>query len=152
MAPEAPVNLVSGEAGWLKAARYVLMLIAASGLVFAEVSTVWKLIALAGLAVVSFLMHHYLNRVLATSRLRLFGGGLVTIIPRCGPAIPARLGKHSWSGSGLCVLPIVRADNDSLLRVIVCRSANHPRDYRRLITMLRLGFEARSDNGILGRS
>lgn len=152
MAHEAPITLVAGEARWLRAVRHVLMLIAASGLLLAEVAPHWKVVALAVLLVVSVIIHHYLNHAPVVSRLRLSGDGLATIIRDHGPDIPALLGTHPWSGSGICILPIIRLDKDSVMRVLICRSTNAPHDYRRLLSVLRLGSETRPESGILDRS
>ena len=151
MASDGPVDLICGEAGWLKACRYILILIVAVSLLAMDTTLPWKLLSLASLVAVSFFVQRDLCREPVYGRVRLFSEGHVTLVTTGGKKIAANLANHAWTSPWLCVLPVIRTDDGFTVRVLICGSRNQPLDYRKLLSALRLGSATQPQNGILDR-
>ena len=151
MAPDGPIDLICSEAGWLKVAKYTLILIVAVSLLTANTTLPWKFISLAGLVAASFILHLSLRCKPLPRRIRLFSEGHVTLVTAEGERIAAMMTSHAWSSPWLCILPVIRANDGLTLRLPICRSRNHSEDYRKLLRVLRLGSDTQHQDGILDR-
>ena len=151
MADGQPIDLVTGESRWLITSRYLLFFTAAMALAFAPADPVWKWSGLAALGPMYILVISSLRRASCIRSLRLSGDGMITLGRQGQPDIPASLGTDGWSTAWMSIVPCHRVDHPRPVRVLVCRSLNHPQDYRRLLSRMRLGSGSRPENGILGR-
>ena len=151
MATDSPFDLICGEAVWLKACRCVLILIATVTLLAADTTQPWKFISLASLVTVSFIFQRRLYRNPPPRRVRLFGEGHLSLMMADGEKVAANLANHAWSSPWFCILPVIRTDDGSTNRVLICRSRNQSVNYRKLLSALRLGSAAQLQNGILER-
>ena len=76
--------------------------------------------------------------------------GMVTLLSDGGVEFPAVLEGTPWTTSWVSVLPVGRFDRWPRKQLLVCRSTNHPDDYRHLLSCLRLGNLYGAADGILG--
>jgi len=151
MAHEPPLDLVAGESLWLRLTRYGLFVSAAPVLAFAATDAIWRLTGLALLGLVFVLVGFKLRQMSQVRSLHLLGDGMITLSRTDQPDIHASLGQDGWATAWIAIVPVIRADHRAPMRVLVCRSQNHPADYRRLLGRMRLGFGSTPGNGILDR-
>ena len=133
------IEVKSGAAPWLIASRRLAFLLAGLGLVFPPIAWPWALGALLALLVswawtelmIADCRRGPMPLVLhLDGRLQLRNGGQDIH----GVARP-----EAWTSRWFCVLRWTRNDIGRNCNSLVCASANHPDDYRRLLTWLRLG-------------
>lgn len=151
MVSEGPIDLVAGESRWLRTARYLLFLVAIMTLAFAPADPVGKWAGLVGLVLAYIAVTVSLRRTSRIRSLRLLGDGMMTLGREGKPDIQASLGKDGWTTAWMTVIPFHSVDHRGQRRVLVCRSLNHPQDYRRLLSRMRLGSGSTPESGILGR-
>jgi len=151
MAHEPPIDLVTGESRWLRIARHGLFATAASMLAFAPTDPIWRWAAVAGVGLVAMLASIRLGRMTRIRSLHLMAHDMVTLRRVDLPEIQATLGSDSWCTAWMTIIPLNCLDRQKRLRVLVCRSRNHPEDYRRLLRLIRLGPDSVPvpENGIL---
>jgi len=152
VAHEQSIDLVTGESRWLRVCRYVLFATTAATLAFAPADPVWRWTGLLGLGLAYVLVSVNLRKMSRIPYLRLLGDGMVTVGGAGQPEINAALGKNSWVTAWMAVVPVICLDHRARLRLLVCRSRNHPQEYRRLLKRLRLGSGSLTRNGILDRA
>jgi len=148
--PDNSIDLQVGEDGWLTAAWLILAVIAFVSLLTANTSWGWKLAALASLSL-TFAFSCWQARRAANIRLvRLYSNGVVTLVLEGNIEIPGVLEGQAWISPWISVLPVGRFDRWKRQWLLVCRSRNHPTDYRRMLKFLRLGAGSTTRDGILG--
>lgn len=149
MVHEPPISLVTGESRWLRITRHGLFATAALALAFSPTDPIWRWAAVAGLGLVAILISINLHRMARIRSLRLMTDGMVTLCPGDPPEIHATLGRDGWFTAWMTIIPLDCLDRPKQLRVLVCRSRNHPDDYRRLLSRMRLGPDSAAKNGII---
>lgn len=151
MAHEPRINLIPGESRWLRYGRAALLVTAFFSLMIAPTALVWKLSMTLSLVAMFSLMHRHLNQLSRFKAITLLDSRFLTLLDQDNKAIPATLGQHPWVSPWLCILPVIPAEDQKSVRLIICRSRNHPQDYRRLLQLMRLGSDAEHQDGILDR-
>lgn len=151
MVSEGPIDLVPGESRWVRTARYLLFSAAVAALAFAPADPIWKWAGLAGLVLAYIAVTVSLRRSSCIRSLRLLSDGMMTLGREGQPDIQACLGRNGWTTAWMTVIPFHSVDHRGQRRVLVCRSLNHPQDYRRLLSRMRLGSGSGPESGILGR-
>jgi len=141
------IELHTGEDARLKAARLILTALACIALLTANSWWIWKLALLAVLALVFSLIYLQSQRNGGVRVVHLYRSGAVTLWDEQNMEIPAVLEGVPWLTPWVSVLPVGRFDRWPRQRLVVCRSNNHPDDYRHMLNCLRLGSVA---SGILG--
>jgi len=144
------IDLQTGEGGWLKVIRWILFLLALTSLLLVETSWVFKALSLAALSFTLIIIHLTARRGENFNRIRLYRDGMVTLITDSGEEVPAVLEGTPWATNWVSVLPVGRFDRWPRQQLLVCRSTNHPDDYRHLLNCLRLGNLSGAADGILG--
>ncbi len=140
------IELQIGEAAWLKAARLILAVLALIALLTANTSWVWKLASLIVLMLTFSLIYLQSHRSGGIRVVHLYRNGAVTLWNGQDMEIPAVLEGVPWLTPWVSILSVGRFDRWPRQRLVVCRSNNHPDDYRHMLNCLRLGSAA---NGIL---
>lgn len=151
MVEYGPIDLVTGESRSVRTARYLLFSAAVTALAFAPADPIWKWAGLAALGLAYSAVIVSLRRSSCIRSLRLLGDGMLTLGREGQPDIQACLGKDGWTTAWMTVIPFHPVDHRGQRRVLVCRSLNHPQDYRRLLCRMRLGSGSSPESGILGR-
>ena len=144
------IDLQAGGDCWLKVIRWVLFLLALTSLLLVETSWVFKALSLAALSFTLIMIHLSTRRGENFIRIRLYRDGMVTLITDSGEEVPAVLEGTPWVTNWVSVLPVGRFDRWPRQQLLVCRSTNHPDDYRHLLNCLRLGNLSGAADGILG--
>ena len=144
------IDLQTGEDSWLKVIRWILYLLALISLLLAETSWAWKALSLAALSFTLVMIHLSTRQGENFIRIRLYRDGMVTLLSDGGVEFPAVLEGTPWTTSWVSVLPVGRFDRWPRQQLLVCRSTNHPDDYRHLLSCLRLGNLYGAADGILG--
>ena len=144
------IDLRTGEGSWLKVIRWILYLLALTSLLAAETPWAWKALSLAALSFTLVMIHLSSRRGENFIRIRLYRDGMVTLLTDEGAEVPAVLEGTPWATSWVSILPVGRFDRWPRQQLLVCRSTNHPDDYRHLLSCLRLGNLSGAANGILG--
>ena len=144
------IDLQTGEDSWLKVIRWILFLLALISLLLAETSWAWKALSLAALSFTLVMIHLSTRRGENIIRIRLYRDGMVTLLTDESVEFPAVLEGTPWATSWVSVLPVGRFDRWPRQQLLVCRSTNHPDDYRHLLSCLRLGNLSGAADGILG--
>lgn len=145
MDPGRILAVQTGECACLKAVRIILFALALLQLLLISTYPLLKLITISGLLLAFAITSRKLNRLSGIWLLRLHGSGLVTMVHCEGDEIPALLEGNPWISNRVCVLPVGCFDRWPRQHLLVCRSNNHPDDYRRLLCLLRFGIAA-TDN------
>lgn len=144
------IDLRTGEDTWLKVIRWIIFLLAMTSLLLAETSWAWKALSLTALSFTAIMIHLRTWRGEDFIRIRLYRDGMVTLLSDGGVEVPAVLEGTPWASSWVSILPVGRFDRWPRQQLLVCRSTNHPDDYRHLLSCLRLGNLSGAADGILG--
>ena len=144
------IDLQTGEGNWLKVIRWLLFLLALISLLLAETSWAWKALSLAAFSFTLVMIYWSSRRGENFNRIRLYRDGMVTLLAGGGVEVPAVLEGTPWATNWVVILPVGRFDRWPRQQLLVCRSTNHPDDYRHLLNCLRLGNLSGAADGILG--
>jgi hypothetical protein len=132
------IELETGYAAWMRGAHCMLGLLALAGILGSGAGASLVAAAAVGL-LASFAVDTWrMHRQADTGRLRLCGDRAL-LCSDDGICRPATLCAGAWVCPWFCLLRLRRVPDGRLQRRVVCRSRNHPDDYRRLLVRLRFG-------------
>jgi hypothetical protein len=149
VAPESRIELIPGENAGFKICRYLLYFTALYSLLLADVMPTWKYAAITGLGITLLLVRKSVKHRSLIKKLHLFPNGQSLLYLSDLGVIPAMAGHSAWSSGWLCVVSLRPLHRHGCIRLLVCKSRQHPDDYRRLLEMLRMGSGLRNGNGII---
>lgn len=126
-----------GRSAWMDAAEALLALAALAAILISPANGAWKL-ACASLLLAGYLV---LRRLAAGKNragfLRLFEDGTARIVSD-GRSRAALATPDGWASRWFSVVTLQEIPGGRHRRCLVCRSENHPDDYRNLLKFLRM--------------
>ena len=137
------IELRFGVAPWLRSAQRLAFLLAILALGLSPAAWPWRIAALVALAIAWCFEERRATRRDQAGQLVLFADGRLRL-DRDGAEQYGLAMAAAWVSRWFCVLRWADNEEGRTRTCLICASENHPDDYRRLLTCLRLGaFENR---------
>ena len=137
MPPVEWLQVRFGRGAWLDVAEALLCLGGALAILVSPSDRAWKTMAIISLATLYSVMRWLSRQKAGRGLLRLYEDGAARIL-RSRHSRDAVLAGGAWVSRWFAVLALREFPNGRCRRFLVCRSENHPDDYRNLLKFLRM--------------
>ena len=151
MAHEHCIEVLAGEAAWLKNARVILFVLAQLSLLLSNTFWYIKLPTAALFLLLSLGFFKRAQQHAHLLSLRFDTSGFVTLVEDSGAEIHAVLDGRAWVSAWFCVVTICPLDDHPKQNLLVFRSTNPIDSYRQMLIYLRYGADSSTTDGILLR-
>ena len=151
MEHERCIEVLTGEAAWLKYLRKILFVLTLLALASANTYWTFKILTIALFLWLSLKFFKQIRQQTPILALQFDTSGIASLFTNSETEIRAVLDSRAWTSRWFCVLTLIPLNQLPSRKLLVCRSNNQFDSYRRLLIYLRLGADSRSTDGILMR-